>query len=387
MASVYLALQESFGRPVALKIMSDQLGQDDVWAQRFMHEARIVAQLSHSNIVPVFDVGSHGGRFYISMELLKGGKLDEKMQRGLPAAEAIRIACGVAAGLDYAGSKGFVHRDIKPDNIMFRDDGTPVILDFGIAKQKDGDSKMTKTGTIVGTTGYMSPEQAMGQELDERSDIYSLGIMLYELLTGTVPFRGDSAVAVLLKHVQETPPPLPASLSVFQPALDKALAKKPEDRYKRASEMVEHLQALLAQYKQPTATGIDKTAVLNRINHADATVVTTAVTASKNRMPLYAGAALTLVVLLAAIFWQQTPTTSSLTPVPSKKVNPSDNQDALTRILQGARDCLAKQQYDCAKSKAESVLDLDASNVEAQKIHATADQAQKAAFAADWDAK
>jgi len=408
MATVYLAVQESFGRPVALKIMSDQLGADDVWTQRFMHEARVVAQLSHSNIVPVFDVGSHGGRFYISMELLKGGKLDEKMQQGLPAAEAVRIVCGVAAGLDYAGSKGFVHRDIKPDNIMFRDDGTPVILDFGIAKQKDGDSKMTKTGTIVGTTGYMSPEQAMGQELDERSDIYSLGIMLYELLTGRVPFHADSAVAVLLKHVQEAPPPLPAPLSVFQPALDKALAKKPQDRYQRASEMMLHLQELLAQYKQPTATSIDKTAVLNRISNTDATTVSTAVptpvTAStKNPVVLFAGAAVIVAVLLAVFFWQKTPTESpsaaastpssaptlSVTPVvaPAAEKKSGDNQDALTRILQGARDCMAKQQYDCAKSKAESVLDLDPDNSAAKEIHAAAEKAQKAAFAGDWDAK
>lgn len=397
MATVYLAVQESFGRPVALKIMSDQLGADDVWTQRFMHEARVVAQLSHSNIVPVFDVGSHGGRFYISMELLKGGKLDEKMQYGLPAAEAIRIACGVAAGLDYAGSKGFVHRDIKPDNIMFRDDGTPVILDFGIAKQKDGDSKMTKTGTIVGTTGYMSPEQAMGQELDERSDIYSLGIMLYELLTGRVPFHADSAVAVLLKHVQEAPPPLPAPLSAFQPALDKALAKKPEDRYQRASEMMLHLQELLAQYKQPTAISMNKTAVLNRISNTDATVLTAAVSAAaKSRVPLYAGLAVMAVVLLAAVFWQQSHRVSSSTPAPlATSATPTppvaekksgDNPDALTRILQGARDCMTKQQYDCAKSKAESALDLEPDNSAAKEIHAAASKAQKAAFAADWDA-
>jgi serine/threonine protein kinase len=275
MASVYLAVQESFGRQVALKIMSDQLGKDDVWANRFMHEARIVAQLSHSNIVPVFDVGSHQGRFYISMESLKGGGLEERMAKGLSVPEAIKIVCGVAAGLDYAGSKGFVHRDIKPDNIMFRDDGTPVILDFGIAKQKDGDSKMTKTGTIVGTTGYMSPEQAMGQELDERSDIYSLGVMMYELLTGHVPFRGETAVAVLLKHVQEIPPPLPNNLSAFQPAIDKCLAKKPQDRYNRASEMVEHLQELLSLYKQQTpsaSSGTSTYASTANITPANATV-------------------------------------------------------------------------------------------------------------------
>lgn len=252
MATVYLAVQESFGRNVALKIMSSELGQDDVWARRFIHEAKVVAQLSHPNIVPVFDVGTCQGRFYISMELLKGGNLDDKIAKGLSIAEIVKIIVGVAAGLDFAGEKGFVHRDIKPDNVMFREDGSPVILDFGIVKQMGGGSsdKMTQTGTIVGTTAYMSPEQAMGKDLDQRSDIYSLGIMMYELLAGRTPFQGDSAVDVLMKHVTEPPAPLPGFVSIFQPIIDKALAKNREDRYGRAREMIEHIQELEPEIRQ-----------------------------------------------------------------------------------------------------------------------------------------
>jgi serine/threonine-protein kinase PpkA len=252
MAAVYLAIQESFGRHVALKIMSDQLGQDPVWAKRFIYEAQTVAQLSHPNIVPVFDVGTFNGRFYISMELLKGGNLDDKIAKGITIPEIVKVIVGVAAGLDFAGEKGFVHRDIKPDNVMFREDGSPVILDFGIVKQKGGSGadKMTQTGTIVGTTAYMSPEQAMGKELDEGSDIYSLGIMFYELLAGRVPFHGDSAVAVLMKHVNEAPPPLPEFVSVFQPIIDRALAKKRDDRYPRARAMIEHIQELAPEIQQ-----------------------------------------------------------------------------------------------------------------------------------------
>lgn len=252
MAAVYLAVQESFGRHVALKIMSDQLGQDPVWAKRFIYEAQTVAQLSHPNIVPVFDVGTFNGRFYISMELLKGGNLDDKIAKGITIPEIVKVIVGVAAGLDFAGEKGFVHRDIKPDNVMFREDGSPVILDFGIVKQKGSSAadKMTQTGTIVGTTAYMSPEQAMGKELDEGSDIYSLGIMFYELLAGRVPFQGDSAVAVLMKHVNEPPPPLPEFVSVFQPIIDRALAKKRDDRYPRARAMIEHIQELAPQIQQ-----------------------------------------------------------------------------------------------------------------------------------------
>ena len=407
MATVYLAVQESFGRQVALKIMSDQLGKDDVWAQRFMHEARIVAQLSHSNIVPVFDVGSHEGRFYISMELLKGGKLDEKITDGLSIPEIIKIICGVAAGLDYAGAKGFVHRDIKPDNIMFRDDGTPVILDFGIAKQMDGDSKMTKTGTIVGTTGYMSPEQAMGLELDERSDLYSLGIMFYELLTGHVPFRGDSAVAVLLKHVQEIPTPLPAALSVFQPVLDKALAKKPDDRYKRGSEMVEHIQEVFAQFKQGNSSTPTKTTTAiqpKQISSNTATIVTAPVTESvivkkSNRTALIATFAIIAIAVAAYLGIQfsskppaaitavaETPVVhSSITEAPLIKED--GNKRAIERMLSGANACLKQHKYDCAKSKAESALDLDPDNGMAKQIIANAEKAQKDAFSGDWNAK
>jgi len=449
MATVYLAVQESFGRQVALKIMSDQLGKDDVWAKRFMHEARIVAQLSHSNIVPVFDVGSHNGRFYISMELLKGGKLDEKIAKGLSVPEVVKIICGVATGLDYAGSKGFVHRDIKPDNIMFRDDGTPVILDFGIAKQKDGDSKMTKTGTIVGTTGYMSPEQAMGQELDERSDLYSLGIMFYELLTGHVPFRGDSAVAVLLKHVQEAPPPLPAQLGIFQPVLDKALAKKPQDRYARGSEMVEQLQELLAQFKQSTnattASHTGNKTVLQQkpVSANDATVVTAPVKSTSSRVPLVAGIAVIIIAVFAFVGFQllnkpvatQTPDEKVVTPPTETKITTEaavttpaaaadtkavievapptpaietktetietppvaqpvtaapeepENKRVIARILLGAHECMKLHKYDCAKSKAESVLDLDPENRIAKQIIANAEKAQKDAFSGDWNAK
>ena len=214
--------------------------------------------------------------------------------------EIIKIIVGVTAGLDFAGEKGFVHRDIKPENIMFREDGSPVILDFGIAKAKDGNDKMTKTGTIVGTTAYMSPEQAQGKKLDERSDLYSLGIMLYEMLMGRVPFMGDSAVAVLLKHVNEPPPPLPANLSVLQPVLDKVLAKDPNDRYNRGRDFIEHLEQLGPQLKEMLAKGVtsaapaqftmgagddDATMAADAISD-DATVQSNAVTAEMNETTL-----------------------------------------------------------------------------------------------------
>ncbi len=251
MATVYLAMQQPMNRQVALKIMSSQLGEDSVWAKRFIQEAQVIAQLTHPNVVPVFDVGAHEGRYYIAMEYLLDGSLKDKMKHGILIPEVLRIVAGVAAGLDYAGEKGFVHRDIKPDNIMFRDDGSPVILDFGIVKQMDsGPSGMTQTGVIVGTTSYMSPEQAQGRELDQRSDIYALGVMFFELLTGRPPYKGETDVGTLLMHVNDPLPELPKPLSVFQPIVNKALAKDPFHRYTRAREMIDHIQQLEPEIKK-----------------------------------------------------------------------------------------------------------------------------------------
>jgi len=251
MARVFLAKQESFGRDVALKVMHAPPGNDNIWAKRFIHEAQVIAQLSHPNIVPVYDVGTHDGQFYISMEFVKGGSLEDLKLGSMPINKTLKVIAGVAAGLDFAGEKGFVHRDVKPDNVMFREDGSPVILDFGIVKQLDStDSKMTQTGTVVGTATYMSPEQAQGRSLDIRSDIYSLGIMFYELLTGAPPFQGDSAIATLMMHVNDKAQPLPQTLRPLQCVMDKVLAKNPGERYPRARAMIEHLQKLEPQLKQ-----------------------------------------------------------------------------------------------------------------------------------------
>jgi len=254
MATVYLAVQETMKRHVALKVMSSQLGDDNVWAKRFIQEAQVIAQLSHPGIVPVYDVGAHDGQFYISMEYLEGHSLKGRMREGISIPEVIKIIVGVAAGLDFAGEKGFVHRDIKPDNIMFRSDGSPVILDFGIVKQMgDGPNKMTQTGVIVGTTSYMSPEQAQGRDLDQRSDIYALGVMFYELLTGKPPFKGETDVATLLMHINDPIPELSGDLAVFQAIIDGAMAKDVNDRYGRASDMIDHIGRIEPEIKAALA--------------------------------------------------------------------------------------------------------------------------------------
>ena len=245
MATVYLAIQKSFEREVALKVMSSALLQTDPsFGERFIREARIVSRLVHPNIVTVFDVGEFEGHHFLSMEYIAGRDLKEqRLDLCLP--ESIRVVKEVALALDYAGKKGYVHRDVKPENIMLHcDDGRALLMDFGIAKVADHVSDMTQTGTAIGTPHYMSPEQAKGLSVDSRSDLYSLGVVLYLLLTGYVPFDAESAVAVGIKHVSEPIPLLPSHLGIFQPIIDKALAKDPAERYQQGGEIIKALSAI-----------------------------------------------------------------------------------------------------------------------------------------------
>ncbi len=244
MATVYLAIQESFEREVALKVMSASLSRDATFGERFIREARIVSRLIHPNIVTVYDVGVHEGHHFLSMEYVPGKDLKRK-RFDLSLLERLQVIRDVAAALDYAGRKGYVHRDVKPDNIMLRDeDGRAVLMDFGIARPSDVASGMTQVGTTVGTPHYMSPEQARGDKVDNRSDLYSLGVVLFLLISGDVPFDAESAVAVGIMHVSERIPRLPDHLKAFQPVIDRVLAKKPTERYQTGSELIAALDAI-----------------------------------------------------------------------------------------------------------------------------------------------
>lgn len=244
MATVYLAIQENFQRKVAVKILSQRLLSDASFGVRFLREARIVAQLSHQHIVPVFDVGQHGDYHYIAMELLRGGDLKQRLAKGMPLADCLDIVQQIASALHYASKKNFVHRDIKPENILFRENGSAVVSDFGIARSTESETNMTLTGTIIGTPSYMSPEQAQALTLDGRSDLYSLGVILFEMLTGNVPYTADSAISIGLKHITDPIPELPEEVADFQGIIDKALAKSPEDRFQTGHEFIEALEDL-----------------------------------------------------------------------------------------------------------------------------------------------
>ncbi len=254
MATVYLAIQESFGRKVALKVMTSKAHEDNSYSDRFLREAKIVARLSHPHIVPVYDVGTADDYYYISMEYLDNGDLSSKIKQGLTLKQIIKITKDVALALDYAHRKGIIHRDVKPDNIMFREDGAAVLTDFGIARPTAPDSNMTQVGKVIGTPKYMSPEQTKGEALDNTCDIYALGIMLFELLTGNVPFDGNNPFEIGIQHLKEPIPRLKPALNTFQELIDKLLAKNKSQRIQTGHEVIEYLDNI----QERLATSVNK---------------------------------------------------------------------------------------------------------------------------------
>ena len=245
MASVYLAIQESLERPVALKVLDDP--ESPEYQERFLNEGRIIASLTHSNIVTVHDIGVASRHLYISMEYVEGGDLRRKIRAGMSPVEAFAIVERIGSALELAHDRGVVHRDVKPANILFRPDGTPLLADFGIAKDHHSDSGLTMDGSVVGSPYYLSPELARAQGIDGRADIYSLGIILYEMLVGEKPFKGESAVDTIFKHLNEPPPELPEELIRLQYFLDNMLAKMPSDRFKDMAELLGEVRELQAR--------------------------------------------------------------------------------------------------------------------------------------------
>src|SRR5512133_3763272 len=251
MSSVYRAHDKLLERTVALKILHEQFTRDDAYVERFRREARAVAQLAHPNIVTVIDRGEQDGRQFIVFEYVDGQHLKDLSAHGpLDPREAIRLALQVARALSFAHDRGLVHRDVKPQNVLLNEDGQAKVTDFGIARSLDVHG-VTQTGTVLGTSDYIAPEQARGQKVDPKTDIYSLGAVLYELLTGEVPFSGENFVAVAMQHVGE---PAPSVLALrpdcpvrLDLAIQRAMAKDPADRFASMNEFCVELEACLAE--------------------------------------------------------------------------------------------------------------------------------------------
>src|SRR6187455_575986 len=278
MADVWLAEDQELGRHVAVKILHERYANDEQFVERFRREATHAAGLSHPNIVSIYDRGVAGGSYYIVMEYIEGRTLKELIvTRGMcPIPVAISYTRQVLAALRYAHRNGIVHRDIKPHNVLVDNEGVVKVTDFGIARA--GASQMTEEGAIIGTAQYLSPEQARGAPVDQTSDLYSTGIVLFELLTGEVPFTGDSPVEIAMKHLGETPP-VPSDLRPDVPddldlVVIRALAKEPADRYQSAAAMDADLETVARGGRVAAETAEAATMVLAGDRAIDATAAT-----------------------------------------------------------------------------------------------------------------
>lgn len=246
MASVYLALQESLDREVALKVMAPALAANHEFTQRFLKEGRITAQLSHPNLVTVHDIGQSGTHYYLAAEYIPGGTLRERLAQGISIAESLDCVRDIAHGLHFAHEKGFVHRDVKPGNILFRADGSAVLADFGIAKSMGSGTMATQIGNSIGTPHYMSPEQARAESVDGRSDLYSLGAVLYECLVGKPPYDAADPFTIALMHVTHPMPQLPPPFTWLQPLVAGLMAKNADDRFPTGDAFAAAIDQLLA---------------------------------------------------------------------------------------------------------------------------------------------
>ena len=275
MSTVYLARDTTLDRQVAVKVMHREMSEQADQLQRFRQEARAVAKLSHPNVVAVIDAGEDGGHPYIVFEYVEGETLKQRINRvgALDAQEALAYAIEIARGLTVAHARNMVHRDIKPQNVLIDAEGRAKLTDFGISRQLEQDG-MTATGRVLGTTDYVAPEQAMGHPVDQRSDIYSLGVVLYEMLVGQVPFSADSQVGVAMKHVNEELPDVqqrrPELSAAAALVVERATAKDPTRRYQEVGEMIDDLSTALEveAARAGTASG-EATSVLEAVPPAE----------------------------------------------------------------------------------------------------------------------
>ena len=313
MSRVYLAHQLEPKRKVAIKIVSPGNAADEAFLQSLKQEGDTIASMSCDNIITVYACGVIDAHYYMAMEILSGGDLADKIKNGLRPEDAVEVMLQIGNALKHAHSNNVLHRDIKPENVMFHESGKAVLVDFGIAKEADSTSSFTQVGAVVGTPHYMSPERCMGKATDHRSDLYAMGVMFFELLTGKKVYDGRDTFAVSYAHVYEPVPPLPPEHSRYQALINKLLAKDPDDRTQTSDEMMEALRRVKAGNAEPATKRMDTTA--RKLNAAEDTIVSTPIPGrgpSPDKAPPAAAAALPLAAPAPVIV---APAKSKLVPI------------------------------------------------------------------------
>ena len=348
MATVYKAYQSSMDRNVAIKVLPRQLAESPEFAARFQQEARIIARLEHPHILPVFDFGESDGVTYFVMRYLEAGTLKTKMEAGpLSLSEIDRLFTQLAEALNYAHGHGIIHRDLKPANALIDGDGNLFLTDFGIAKLLESASpRLTQTDAILGTPAYISPEQAKAETVNQRSDIYSLGIILYEMVTGSVPFVADTPLAVILKHISDPLPPpsilkkdIPESI---EQVILKALAKEPDNRYATAAEFLSTWKRALEEKETAPHTPEPKSTPASPAGRIDSAPPAVPSSSGRGRAGWIVGclAVACLIFSIAGVgivyFNWQTPAfliPATSTPFPTQPPPPADTATPISNIL------------------------------------------------------
>ncbi|GJM09974.1 MAG: hypothetical protein DHS20C11_22500 [Lysobacteraceae bacterium] len=367
MAKVYLARQIEPARKVAIKIVAPDAVNDESFVASLKKEGDTAAQFSHDNIVTIYACGVISGHYYMAMEILPNGDLTDRIKKGMQVDDALKVTRQVASALGHAHGRNTLHRDIKPENIMFHESDKAVLVDFGIAKDADSTSNFTKAGAVVGTPHYMAPERVTGKPIDSRSDIYALGVVLYEMLVGKKLYEGKDTFAVSYAHVYEPIPDLPADLSYLQPLLDRLVAKEPDDRFQSAEDVVAAIDEIKAVPAETRLIGKrhNKPAKAKQ-RPAPAAPRTSTTGTSTSKWPAIAiGGTLAGAVIIAVVYFVAAGNSSD-TLRDGELLEPAQ-RIRMQELLDGSRTLIKFEDYDQAEANYVKVLqEYDCTNLEAR---------------------